>query len=80
MIVVTAEGENQSVSTLGRFWEPLAYPLLFPHGTLGWSVIDRVAHNAASVDSNLLTTQRWHYRARLLREPSFQIFGGLTNE
>jgi hypothetical protein len=35
MIVVTVNGENQSVSTVSRFWEPLAYPLLFPHGTLG---------------------------------------------
>jgi hypothetical protein len=36
MTVVTTNGENQSVSTLSRFWEPLAYPLLFPQGTLGW--------------------------------------------
>jgi hypothetical protein len=25
-------------------------------------------------------TQMWHYRACLLREPRFQIFGCLTNE
>jgi hypothetical protein len=71
MIVVTADGENQSVSTLSRFWEPLAYPLLFPHGTLGWGVVDRLRDEALSPHCDVPTTQIWHYRARLLREPRF---------
>jgi hypothetical protein len=29
---------------------------------------------------NAPTTQIWHYRARLLREPRFHVFGRLTNE
>ncbi|KAJ7883664.1 hypothetical protein B0H14DRAFT_2339411 [Mycena olivaceomarginata] len=68
MIVVTTDGENQSVSTLSRFWEPLAYPLLFPHGTLGWGVRERRADGGTNSDAP--TTQIWHYRARLLREPT----------
>jgi hypothetical protein len=80
MIVVTKDGENQSVSTLSRLWEPLAYPLFFPHGTLGWGVADNMVRNASQGLGDVPTTQMWHYRARLLREPRFQIFGRLTNE
>jgi hypothetical protein len=69
MIVVTQGGENQSVSTLSRFWEPLAYPLFFPHGTLGWGLTDSTAQNPAIANGDIPTTQMWHYRARLLREP-----------
>src|SRR6201996_1391211 len=83
MIVVTAGGENQSISTISRYWEPLSYPLLFPHGTLGWGVVSSQDGDLnAQLDPNadIPTTQMWHYRARLLREPRFQIFGRLANE
>jgi hypothetical protein len=69
--VVTTDGENQTVSTLSRFWEPLGYPLLFPHGTLGWGVTENPSGAAADPDCDVPTTQMWHYRARLLREPRF---------
>jgi hypothetical protein len=34
MMVIRRDGANQTISTISRLWEPLAYPLLFPHGTL----------------------------------------------
>lgn len=86
VVVVRHDGDNQSISTISRLWEPLAYPLLFPHGTLGWGVVGSdseietglAAHSQDDVDSS--TRQIMHYRARVLREPRFQIFGRLTNE
>jgi hypothetical protein len=38
-IVVRCDGADQSISAISRLWEPLAYPLFFPHGTLGWGVV-----------------------------------------
>jgi hypothetical protein len=38
MVLIRHDGENQNISTISRLWEPLAYPLLFPHATLGWGV------------------------------------------
>jgi hypothetical protein len=83
LIVISVGGENQSVSTVSRFWEPLSYPLFFPHGTVGWGVAENRPSSGPddpNPESDLPTTQMWHYRARLLREPRFQIFGRLTNE
>jgi hypothetical protein len=84
IIVVTVDGENQSVSTVSRFWEPLSYPLLFPHGTLGWGIIgeshDIRYEQQLDPNADIPTTQMWHYRARLLRETRFRIFGRLANE
>ena len=67
-------------------WEPLAYPLLFPSGTLRWGLpqfnrdSDGITTHSSTRDSEVPTTQMWHYRARLLGEPRFRIFGRLTNE
>jgi hypothetical protein len=87
MMVVRRDGANQTISTISRLWEPLAYPLLFPHATLGWGVygtrndftIDG-AEETREMASDVPTRQIMHYRARMLREPRFQIFGRLTNE
>lgn len=38
MIVIQRNGHNQTIAATSRFWEPLAYPLLFPHGTFGWGI------------------------------------------
>jgi hypothetical protein len=38
-IVVHHNGNHHSISAISCLWEPLIYPLLFPHGTLGWGVI-----------------------------------------
>ncbi|KAF8588293.1 hypothetical protein K439DRAFT_1406625 [Ramaria rubella] len=32
---------NRQIHVVSRMWEPLAYPLLFPHGTLGWGITER---------------------------------------
>ena len=77
-------GTIQSIPTISRLWEPLAYPLLFPNATLGWGIVGSgrdIRHDVPSdPTADRPTTQMWHYRARLLREPRFQIFGRLTNE
>lgn len=110
MIVVRRDGQNQTIAATSRFWEPLAYPLLFPHGTFGWGVpggnaITASRDNDAATDGaadllnleidpadnctvqdqledrgEVTTTQLWHYRALLLREARFRLFGRLTNE
>ena len=86
-MVIRRDGSNQSISTISRLWEPLAYPLLFPHGTLGWGIYGALddfggdrTEETGEVASDIPTRQIMHYRARMLREPRFQIFGRLTNE
>ena len=48
MMVIRRDGDNQAISTISQLWEPLAYPLLFPHATLGWGVYG--AHSDLSFD------------------------------
>ena len=84
LLISTANNRPQSIPTVSRLWEPMAYPLFFPHGTLGWGlrpsqqVPFSIAVDGADLDAT--TTQIWHYRVRLLREDRFLIFGRLTNE
>ena len=67
-------------------WEPLSYPLLFPEGTPGWGIADtantrpRIGADQYQHRVDAPTMQMWFYRAQLLREPRFQIFGRLANE
>ena len=81
LIIKPKNRQSLHISAVSRLWEPLAYPLFFPNGSLGWGLMN---NNYASLDSdhaeNKPTTQMWHYRARLLREPRFRIFGRLANE
>ena len=81
MIIARREGCNQPVSVASPLWEPLAYPLFFPSGTLGWGLTNTTpADLPPSDDCHAVTTQLWFYRARILREPRFQWFGRLTGE
>jgi len=86
LLISTIDDRIQSISTVSRLWEPMAYPLFFPHGTLGWGLRPSaqdpllIIPDGADSESDTPTTQIWHYRARLLREPRFSIFGRLTNE
>ena len=84
LVVSQQSGEDQYIPTISRLWEPLAYPLFFPSGTLGWGLIGTVGDHTSQYNSggdlDAPTTQIWLYRARLLREPRFHIFGRLTNE
>jgi len=81
LVISKVNGRTQQIPTVSRMWEPLAYPLLFPEGTLGWglpSVQDTIV-GVGAIDG-ATTTQMWYYRALLLREDRFKIFGRLTNE
>ena len=84
LVISRQNGDSQTIPTVSRLWEPLAYPLLFPHGTLGWGLIGDHHHVTQSAndgdEADVVTTQIWYYRARILREQRFQIFGRLTNE
>lgn len=83
LVVSRRNNRDQYIPTVSRLWEPLAYPLFFPSGTLGWGLIGSIGdstqgYNDGNFDAP--TTQIWLYRARLLREPRFHVFGRLTNE
>jgi len=84
LLISTVHNRTQSIPTVSRLWEPMVYPLLFPHGTLGWGIQpsgqDPLSITLGGTDSDAPTTQIWHYRARLLRDPRFSIFGQLANE
>ena len=87
LIVARTDNQNVSIPTTSRFWEPLSYPLFFPHGTLGWGIphsdpllSSTTSSTTSSASSDPETTQIWHYRMLLLHEPRFAIFGRLTNE
>ena len=85
LIISHQSGTNQAIPTISHLWEPLAYPLLFPHGTLGWGLFGNHNHITHSIDNNgdggdAITTQMWHYHAWILREEHFRIFGHFTNE
>ena len=87
IVITCTSGQEQYVPTHSHLWEPLGYLLLFPHGTLGWGkqgTLANVTHNEEDVNiddnRNPQSTQIWHYHARILREPHFNIFGCLANE
>ena len=85
LVISHSNRHTQKVPTLSRLWEPLAYSLLFPHGTLGWGLLGQAsdvinAQHDADVEHDVPTTQMWHYCACLLREQRFQIFRHLVNE
>lgn len=61
------------VPILSPQYEPLQYPLLFPHGTLGWGCTE-------SSQRYLPCTQIQWYRHLLLTEPRFNVLGRLACE
>lgn len=61
------------VPILSCQYEPLQYPLLFPHGTSGWGF-------RAPSQKNLPCSQIQWYRHLFLTEPRLQIFGRLACE
>jgi hypothetical protein len=84
LMIIDYTATESYVPTVSQLWEPLAYPLLFPHGKLGWGInscFDGVDVDMdTAVDDSHASTQIWHYRMRLLHEERFAIFGQLTNE
>jgi len=63
----------QQVPVLSPYYEPLQYPLLFPHGTTGWGHRDNGQRNRPC-------TQLQWYRSLFLTEPRFRILGRLAGE
>lgn len=59
------------ISILHPLYEPLQYPILFPHGTFGWG-----GKNPRTCNM----TQIQYYKQRLLCEPRFQQLGRVGNE
>jgi len=59
-----------------RHYEPLQYPLLFPHGTPGWGLNTTTQNTTRAVPF----TQRVWYKSRLLTEDRFQMLGRLGCE
>ncbi|KAK1502270.1 hypothetical protein CABS01_16959 [Colletotrichum abscissum] len=82
-------GRAHFVHILSRHYEPLQYPLLFPHGTLGWGIpaLDEptlrrsgtTGNDTPAQQANGLTQLQW-YRALLLSEARFLTFGRLACE
>ena len=63
------------ISPFHPLYEPLQYPLFFPHGTNGWfpgTTSVRTPH--------VRTTQLEYYRHRILTEARFGLLGRLLNE
>lgn len=71
------DSDPSFINPLSPHYEPLQYPVLFPHGTLGWGVIE---NDDGSQSRTLNLTQTQYYRYRLLTESRFLTFGRLTNE
>lgn len=67
MVFKNLQQRPQPISILSPLYEPLQYPLFFPHGTLGWGM-----------DSEF-SQIRW-YRARLTTEDRFLQLGRLSGE
>jgi hypothetical protein len=78
-IVIWKNSENNPsfIPIFSRHYESLQYPLLFPHGDLGWGLI--TDENGRLVN-NLSLTQREWYKNRLLTDDRFLLFGRLTSE
>jgi hypothetical protein len=63
------------VPIYSRHYEPLQYPVLFPHGSPGWGL----KQSATGHLSNCVPlTQRQWYQCRLLTDSRFQTFGRLS--
>jgi Helitron helicase-like domain at N-terminus len=64
------------VPIFNQHYEPMQYPLLFPHGSPGWGLIQVGDKQGPAVPF----TQRVWYRGRLLTDDRFQIFGRVASE
>ena len=78
-IVVWRHSKNEPtfVPIYSRHYEPLQYPVLFPHGTPGWGLTE--SSNGDSRNTLFLTQCEW-YRSRILTDERFITFGRLTCE
>ena len=65
------------ISIYSRHYEPLQYPLLFPHGTPGWGLTE--TEDGRRTNALPLTLREW-CRSRILTDDRFLTFGRLTCE
>ena len=72
-----SEAEPSFVPIYSRHYEPLQYPLLFPHGTPGWGLTETA--NGQLRNTVTLTQREW-YRSRILTDQRFITFGRVTCE
>lgn len=79
IVIAHVNGHIQCVPVMSRLWEPLAYPLFFPSGSLGWGVTPALAHHSSDM-SPALPSQLLYYRTCVLCDARFQILGHLTSE
>ena len=74
IVIIHHDGKNQTIPTISGLWEPLTYPLFFPHATLGWRVIgtkDEIYNclpQCSQADEDSPTRQIMHYQATVLQE------------
>ena len=71
------DAEPTFMPIYSRHYEPMQYPLRFPHGTPGWGLTTTAS---GGYKNTLSLTQRVWYRSRLLTDNRFLIFGRLTCE
>lgn len=64
--------EPSFINPLSPHYEPLQYPILFPHGTPGWGMIENEDGSYARTSP---LTQTQYYRYHILTEPRFLTFG-----
>jgi Helitron helicase-like domain at N-terminus len=64
------------IPIFNRHYEPLQYPVLFPHGSPGWGLKNDGDKQVKAVPYS----QRVWYRTRLLTDDRFLFFGRLTSE
>ena len=82
LVICVGREQKLQIPTISRLWEPLAYPLLFDKGTLGWGVISNVREVLPedTEENAVQSTQIWYYRIMMLREERFSLYGRLANE
>ena len=60
IVIARVNGRIQRVPVMSRLWEPLAYPLFFPSGSLGWGVTRPLPHHSPHM-SPALPSQLLYY-------------------
>jgi hypothetical protein len=56
LVISKTDDCNHAIPTVSRLWEPLAYPLLFPHGSLGWGLVGKSSDVTAGSSRMLQVT------------------------
>jgi hypothetical protein len=71
------DAQPSFIPIFSRHYEPLQYPILFPHGSPSWGLSEA---DSGIVSRAVPLTQRQWYKSRLLTDDRFLIFGRLGSE